>query len=269
MPMRPPIVLQGFSAPTCLVRIVPAAGAVIVGRSPRCDLVIDHLSVSRRHARVTRGNGSYVQVADLGSRNGTFVDEVRVGEAVVPCGRKVRFGAVTLLVCEQGEAPGDDESSLETDGAPCREQRSPPGVAPGLTEAQRTVFGLLGQGLSEKAIARRLGISVHTAHNHICAIYKSLRVHSRAELMARLLQGQHAGASRAVPPPNGGMWARVPANGQKVGLKLYYTSSGDHDTYHRLLNDHGIACSDQGGYIRIDSPVTPEVMRVLATAVLQ
>jgi predicted component of type VI protein secretion system len=49
--------------------------AIVVGRSPECDLVLpgDEVRVSRQHVRIERREGGYVLV-DLGSRNGTLVN---------------------------------------------------------------------------------------------------------------------------------------------------------------------------------------------------
>lgn len=53
---------------------------LVVGRQPDCDLVIDEASVSKRHA-VLKWNAETkaCSVKDLGSTNGTFVDEVALG----------------------------------------------------------------------------------------------------------------------------------------------------------------------------------------------
>ena len=50
---------------------------VFIGRDPTCDLVIDNLGVSRRHARIYQADGEWF-VEDLGSQNGIFVDETPV-----------------------------------------------------------------------------------------------------------------------------------------------------------------------------------------------
>ena len=49
----------------------------VVGRSPECDVVLDEAAVSRRHVIVMREDGDYF-VQDLGSRNGTYVNQQRV-----------------------------------------------------------------------------------------------------------------------------------------------------------------------------------------------
>ncbi len=57
----------------------------------------------------------------------------------------------------------------------------------GLTLRQRQVLGELLNGLAEKQIAARLGISHHTVHAHVKSIYQRLNVSSRAELLVRCL----------------------------------------------------------------------------------
>lgn len=60
-------------------------GETLLGRSPYCSIVLSGPQVSRQHAaiRVTRDG---VQVEDLGSRNGTWVNRRRLSEtcALVP-----------------------------------------------------------------------------------------------------------------------------------------------------------------------------------------
>jgi len=60
----------------------------------------------------------------------------------------------------------------------------PPGPAAageGLTAREREVLALLAEGLGNKAIAARLGVSEHTAKFHVNAILGKLGVESRAE----------------------------------------------------------------------------------------
>jgi DNA-binding NarL/FixJ family response regulator len=53
-----------------------------------------------------------------------------------------------------------------------------------LTAREREVLGLLGQGLSNKMIARDLHISEHTAKFHVSSIYTKLGASSRAEAVS-------------------------------------------------------------------------------------
>ena len=60
-------------------RVVDLAEGVEVtfGRSRGATIMIDHEKVSRMHARVKR-TGAVIEVEDLGSRNGTRVNGVRI-----------------------------------------------------------------------------------------------------------------------------------------------------------------------------------------------
>jgi DNA-binding NarL/FixJ family response regulator len=63
----------------------------------------------------------------------------------------------------------------------------PPAAAPHgpLTPREREVLALLAEGLANKAIAARLGISEHTAKFHVNAILGKLGVESRAEAIVQ------------------------------------------------------------------------------------
>ena len=56
----------------------------------------------------------------------------------------------------------------------------------GLTPREREVAHLLEAGMSNKAIAKQLGIEVATAKNHVHRILEKLGVHRRAQAVARL-----------------------------------------------------------------------------------
>jgi DNA-binding NarL/FixJ family response regulator len=56
-------------------------------------------------------------------------------------------------------------------------------VIESLSDREREILGLLAQGLSNKAIAARLYLSVRTVEGHLANIYSRLSVHSRTEAM--------------------------------------------------------------------------------------
>ena len=56
-----------------------AAQKTLFGRHPNCDVVVDASAVSRYHAQITK-RGSDFYVEDMGSRNGTFLNEHSVAE---------------------------------------------------------------------------------------------------------------------------------------------------------------------------------------------
>ena len=66
---------------------------------------------------------------------------------------------------------------------------APADDAPLLTPREREILGLIGQGLSNKAMARRLGISVHTIKFHMEALFIKLDATSRSEALTKGLRG--------------------------------------------------------------------------------
>ena len=60
---------------------------------------------------------------------------------------------------------------------------------PLLTPREREILALIGEGLSNKAMARRLGISVHTVKFHLEALFTKLDATSRAEAVTKGLRG--------------------------------------------------------------------------------
>ncbi|MFM2153455.1 MAG: hypothetical protein RL199_1890, partial [Pseudomonadota bacterium] len=77
-------------------RAVPLTGAdMLVGREAGAGVWVDDDSVSRRHARLRRGDDGRWTLADLGSANGTFVDGRRLDPgmpALLVSGAEVGFG---------------------------------------------------------------------------------------------------------------------------------------------------------------------------------
>ena len=81
---------------------------VVIGREDS-DLAIDDEEMSRRHA-VVRRHANRLQVEDLGSTNGTFVDGTRIAEpTLLGGGAEIKVGT-TLLVVE-GVLPVSDPSA--------------------------------------------------------------------------------------------------------------------------------------------------------------
>ncbi|MDN5963366.1 MAG: FHA domain-containing protein [Actinomyces sp.] len=69
---------------------------IVIGRSPASTLVLDDEYASARHARLAP-HGDQWWIEDLGSRNGTFVDDERITEPrELRPGTSVRIGQTTL-----------------------------------------------------------------------------------------------------------------------------------------------------------------------------
>src|SRR5438045_3367784 len=68
-----------------------------VGRGPKCDLRIDHPTVSTHHANIILSADSVV-LEDCNSTNGTFVNGASVRQRALLPGQTVRLGDVELFV---------------------------------------------------------------------------------------------------------------------------------------------------------------------------
>lgn len=94
-----------FMPPWEPIRLRPDK-AVVIGRSPACDLPVPSGRVSRRHAWV-HPEGTKFAVADLGSTNGTFVNENRVhGDRILKPGDQIRVGDHVITFCLMEPAAG-------------------------------------------------------------------------------------------------------------------------------------------------------------------
>jgi two-component system, NtrC family, response regulator HydG len=78
-------------------RIDSAAGKILLGTAPVCELRLGDPTVSRRHAAVEMSDRGLL-VTDLGSTNGTFVNEARVAVAYLGERDRLRLGSTVLQV---------------------------------------------------------------------------------------------------------------------------------------------------------------------------
>jgi hypothetical protein len=77
-------------------RVFPLAKErVIIGRLADSDVVVADPGVSRQHAEVRRENDGYV-ITDLGSTNGTMVNEAMIGERTLQAGDRITIGRTVL-----------------------------------------------------------------------------------------------------------------------------------------------------------------------------
>jgi len=165
-------------------------GTLLIGRSSECGLILVSEAVSRRHAELMVA-GDDVQIRDLGSRNGTFLNDEPVSEGPVAIGDRLKIGLNTFVLqhVDGMRDIQEPETRRERDGAkPLPTTPAPSDPRDELTDAQRRVYDLLIQGKSEKEVASELHLSQNTVHSHVQAIYAVFGVHTRAQLIARALK---------------------------------------------------------------------------------
>ena len=91
-------ILQSSPAGAAAVTFRLPPGAVkTIGRAPRADFIVDAALVSRLHCRLM-ATDDMVEVVDLSSTNGTFVNDKRVRNARLAAGDRLRVGRVELCV---------------------------------------------------------------------------------------------------------------------------------------------------------------------------
>jgi pSer/pThr/pTyr-binding forkhead associated (FHA) protein len=95
--------LPGSTA-TLMVRSGPQAGdrfeltgpITKLGRHPDSDISLDDISVSRRHAEISRQGSEFV-LRDAGSLNGTYVNQKPVESSVLQQGDEIQIGRFRLI----------------------------------------------------------------------------------------------------------------------------------------------------------------------------
>ena len=71
-----------------------------IGRSPECEVFLDDVTVSRKHAVVVGHDGVF-SVDDQGSLNGTFVNRRRIDSAPLENGDELQIGKYRLTFLER------------------------------------------------------------------------------------------------------------------------------------------------------------------------
>jgi pSer/pThr/pTyr-binding forkhead associated (FHA) protein len=87
------------NAPAGALTLRLAPGSVkTLGRSPVADFVVEAALVSRVHCRLTAVSDELLEVEDLSSTNGTFVNDERVAVARLAPGDTLTVGRLALTV---------------------------------------------------------------------------------------------------------------------------------------------------------------------------
>jgi pSer/pThr/pTyr-binding forkhead associated (FHA) protein len=71
-----------------------------IGRSPECEIFLDDVTVSRKHAVLVNEGGRFF-IEDQGSLNGTFLNRKRIERAEISNGDEVQIGKYRLTFLAQ------------------------------------------------------------------------------------------------------------------------------------------------------------------------
>lgn len=103
-------------------RVVLSKDRTVIGRQEGCQLRIPIAGVSRTHCEIAVANGT-ITVKDLGSSNGTFVNQEKVSQRSVGPGDLLSVGGQVFLVQVNGEPEEIEAEFLYEDGLPEQESR--------------------------------------------------------------------------------------------------------------------------------------------------
>jgi pSer/pThr/pTyr-binding forkhead associated (FHA) protein len=95
-------------------RRIEVRNGLTLGRVAQCDVVLKDTKASRRHARLVV-EGSVVEVEDLGSSNGTFLNDKPVQRRLLRDGDQIRIGKTTVTFAEAGGVESAADEELEID----------------------------------------------------------------------------------------------------------------------------------------------------------
>jgi FHA domain/zinc-ribbon domain len=79
---------------------LPQGERTTIGRSPDCDIFLDDVTVSRKHAVLLHQDDGYV-IEDQGSLNGTFLNRRRIESARLEHGDELQIGKYRLSFLER------------------------------------------------------------------------------------------------------------------------------------------------------------------------
>ncbi len=109
--------LVALNGPDSGKKFVLTGEEYTLGRHPDCDIVVEVGAVSRYHAKVSKSDAGY-RVADLGSRNGTFVNDEQIAKPhLLQPGDTIRICDISFGFKREEEKPSPNETvGLRADG---------------------------------------------------------------------------------------------------------------------------------------------------------
>lgn len=111
----PRYVLRGISG-AAFGRVFPVHAASVIGRDPSCDIRLNLPGLSRLHARLTPAQDGLL-LEDLGSSNGSLLNEAKVQRAMARHGDELGFDSLRFRVIVPGQAEAVGQAGAAADRA--------------------------------------------------------------------------------------------------------------------------------------------------------
>lgn len=109
-------------------------GPLVIGRKIDADLRVPQAEVSRAHCEISL-SGNKVLIRDLGSSNGTFVNDQMVKQAALKAGDRVRVGSVVFVLQVDGVPKDVGKALAGAAAAPAAPQKAKAGPTTKTTPA--------------------------------------------------------------------------------------------------------------------------------------
>jgi pSer/pThr/pTyr-binding forkhead associated (FHA) protein len=144
--------------------------AVRLGRDPANDLaLLGDPKISRSHAELRDRDGQWILV-DLGSSNGTKVNDRRIEQHPLRDGDRIQLGRTTIVfTADEDPNPTEPDTRVHA-------------KLPELSERERQILALVARGLTDRQIGDRLFINASTVRSHLDRIGKKTGLRRRADL---------------------------------------------------------------------------------------
>jgi pSer/pThr/pTyr-binding forkhead associated (FHA) protein len=110
-PAPPLLVKVGLPGGRALIQRLFTPPEMVLGRERSCELHLDNLAVSRRHCRIYWGRGRFF-VEDLGSANGTFVNDHQENRCEIDIDDEIRVGKFQICLSDRLDSDVDSETLL-------------------------------------------------------------------------------------------------------------------------------------------------------------
>ena len=169
-------VLEGLQRGT----VFSIGSAMLIGRTSRMQLRLEDDGVSREHAKLTVTDDGIVNIVDLGSTNGTYVNGARVDVAIVREGDRIQIGPDVTLRFDF-RRPGEEPDPSKPAPVPLE-----------LSPREREIAELVAEGLTNAQIGKQLHISPYTVMTHLSNVYARLEIRSRAALAKLVTAAAHS-----------------------------------------------------------------------------
>lgn len=121
----PKFMLRGVSGAT-FGRNFALSGSMTIGRQSDCDIPIPAEEISRHHARL-QVTPEGVMVEDLGSANGTWINDKRIHTGMLRPGEELRLDTIRFLLLAPGAQPPASArpAAAETGSTPSADSKAP------------------------------------------------------------------------------------------------------------------------------------------------